>query len=138
MQDLVQDWELIFPPNNAKPFWRNKKTSISTYDTPPIMKSQPIQYGHLDYFNSCLENSSALAQIERGVHNVSTNADFTIIFKKPFKSAPVVYLTGQGVRNHSVACLTKPPTTTSFGARLIHIDGSWETGNVHWMAMEPS
>jgi hypothetical protein len=76
-----------------------------------------------------------IGSIECGVVDQQQNANFAIVFAKPFSRPPTVLLTGHGKKKHSPACLVGTPTTAGFTARIIHCNGAWDQGKVHWLAI---
>lgn len=78
-------------------------------------------------------------RMQTGILNVPKNGEMIIKFPSgAFTEPPVLILTAEGKRLHAEACIThhvKKISKDQAYVRLIHYNGQWETGRIHWMAM---
>ena len=73
-----------------------------------------------------------------GVLAIASSGDRTLCFA-PFGSEPAVIATGQGIRNHSTACLLPGADALSLPSAKVRLvdcacDRGWETGSLHYFA----
>lgn len=72
-----------------------------------------------------------------GRATITSHGVQTVKFPVPFARPPVVLLTGDGASRHASANLRCAPTTMSFGCMLIDHNGHYDTGTLHWIAIDP-
>ena len=74
--------------------------------------------------------------MQTGIYHIPSNGDVTVTFPKKFRTKPIVILSAHGNSGNSEALLVEDPQEDSFKARMITYSCSWETGYMHWIAIE--